>query len=130
MLDHDDLLDPFFAAIERGDIDAVAPMYADDVAVWHNVSGRALDKARSLDLLRYWTEHVQDVRYEVLERHPFEGGIVQRHIVRGGCGRHADRGQRLHRVPRRRAARSPRSSSTSTPQPSAPCSPDGSARPS
>ena len=86
MLDHDDLLDPFFAAIERGDIDAVAPMYADDVAVWHNVSGRALDKARSLDLLRYWTEHVRDVRYEVLERHPFEGGIVQRHIVRGDAG--------------------------------------------
>ena len=83
MPDHDDLLDPFFAAIERGDIDAVAPMYADDVAVWHNVSGQALDKPQSLDLLRYWTEKVRDVRYEVLERQPFEGGIVQRHIVRG-----------------------------------------------
>ena len=83
MPDHDDLLDPFFAAIERGDIEAVAPMYADDVAVWHNVTNHALDKAQSLDLLRYWTEHVHDVRYEVLERHPFDGGVVQRHIVRG-----------------------------------------------
>ena len=70
MPDHDDLLDPFFAAIERGDIDAVAPMYADDVAVWHNVSGRALDKGQSLDLLRYWTERVRNVHYEVLERWP------------------------------------------------------------
>ena len=83
MPDHDDLLDPFFAAIERGDIDAVAPMYADDVAVWHNVSGRALDKGQSLDLLRYWTERVRNVHYEVLERHPFDGGIVQRHVVHG-----------------------------------------------
>jgi ketosteroid isomerase-like protein len=47
--DHDDVLDPFVAAIEHGDIDAVAPMYTDDVAVWHNVTGRALDKAQSLD---------------------------------------------------------------------------------
>jgi len=84
--DHDGLLDPFFAAIERGDIDAVAEMYTDDVAVWHNVSRQALDKARSLDLLRYWTQQVRDVRYEVLERQPFEGGIVQRHIVRGDAG--------------------------------------------
>jgi hypothetical protein len=29
-------------------------MYADDVAVWHNVTQRALDKSGSLDLLRYW----------------------------------------------------------------------------
>ena len=83
---NDALLDRFFAAIERADMDAVAAMYADDVAVWHNVTGRALDKARSLDLLRYWTEQVHEIRYEVLERAHFPGGAVQRHVVRGDAG--------------------------------------------
>jgi ketosteroid isomerase-like protein len=51
-----DLLDAFFASIERGDIDAVGPLYADDVEVWHNVTGAALDKAASLALLRSGAE--------------------------------------------------------------------------
>jgi ketosteroid isomerase-like protein len=82
----EELLDRFFAAIERADMDAVATFYADDVAVWHNVTGRALDKAHSLDLLRYWTDHVRDIRYEILERAPFPGGAVQRHVVHGDAG--------------------------------------------
>jgi ketosteroid isomerase-like protein len=43
-----DLRDTFFAAIERGDLQTVGALYADDVAVWHNVTGEALDKVRSL----------------------------------------------------------------------------------
>jgi ketosteroid isomerase-like protein len=79
----DELLDAFFAAVERGDIDAVADFYDDDVAVWHNVTGNALDKASSLALLRYWSSSVQAMRYEILERRAFEGGAVQRHVVHG-----------------------------------------------
>ena len=56
----DRLLDDFFAAIERGDIDAVAALYADDVEVWHNVTRARLDKKASLDLLRYWVRKVTD----------------------------------------------------------------------
>lgn len=77
------LLDDFFAAIQRGDIDAVAEFYADDVQVWHNVTGASLDKQGSLDLLRYWVRAVQDMRYDVLERRTFAGGAVQRHEVHG-----------------------------------------------
>lgn len=77
------LLDDFFAAIQRGDIDAVAACYADDVQVWHNVTGASLDKQGSLDLLRYWVRTVGDMRYDVLERRIFDGGAVQRHEVHG-----------------------------------------------
>ena len=83
---HDDLLDRFFAAIEAGDIDAVAPMYAEDVEVWHNVTGTALDKAGSLGLLGYWASKVAGRRYEVLERAFWPGGAVQRHVVHGDAG--------------------------------------------
>ena len=79
----DRLLDDFFAAIQRGDIDAVAAFYADDVEVWHNVTRSALDKQKSLDLLRYWIRNVTDMRYHVLERRIFDGGAVQRHEVHG-----------------------------------------------
>ena len=51
--------------------------------VWHNVTGEALDKGRSLDLLRYWCRTVTGMRYEVLERSTYDGGAVQRHIVHG-----------------------------------------------
>jgi ketosteroid isomerase-like protein len=99
-----DLLDVFFAAIERGDISAVDPLYADDVEVWHNVTDTALDKAASLALLRYWSTSVTNMDYEVLERKTYEGGAVQRHIIHGdakGTALHApvcivfhiDRGQ-------------------------------------
>ena len=81
-----ELLDRFFAAIEQGDLDGVAAAYADDVQVWHNVTGRALDKAGSVDLLRYWMAQVEDRTYEILERQTYEGGAVQRHVVHGRAG--------------------------------------------
>jgi len=82
----DDLLDAFFATIERGDIDAVAEFYDDGIAVWHNTTGTALDKAGSLRLLRFWCRSVRAIRYEILERHTFDGGAVQRHVVHGDAG--------------------------------------------
>lgn len=81
--DASELLDRFFDAIQRGDIDAITPMYSDDVQVWHNVTQRAIGKADSLDLLRYWSSKVAGVRYEILERQTYEGGAVQRHVVHG-----------------------------------------------
>jgi ketosteroid isomerase-like protein len=82
----DALLDRFFEAIVRADLDEVASCYRDDVQVWHNVTGRALGKADSVALLRYWCDRVQGLRYDLLERHPFPGGAVQRHVVRGRAG--------------------------------------------
>ena len=116
-------------AIQRGDIEAVAPLYADDVEVWHNVTGRAIDKAASLDLLRFWSGQVSEMRYEVVERSCYEGGAVQRHVIHGRAGGEVLACIDLHRVPRRRRARSRGSTSTSTRPRSRPCSsrPAGSA---
>jgi ketosteroid isomerase-like protein len=68
-----ELLDELFAAVQAGDIDTVASLYAEDVAVWHNLTGQVQAKAENLDLLRY----------EVLERQVFAGGAVQRHVIHG-----------------------------------------------
>ena len=73
----------FFAAIERGDLDAVRELYSPRVEVWHNVTGRAQTREENLALLRYFTGQVSELRYEVLAREFFEGGFVQRHILHG-----------------------------------------------
>lgn len=72
-----------FDAIERKDVDAVARLYADDVAVWHNFDDVSQNKAANLAVLRGLCEHVPAIRYEVFERHALGGGrMVQRHVLR------------------------------------------------
>jgi len=73
----------FFAAIERGDLDAVREIYSPDAEIWHNVTDRTQTREENLELLRYFTGRVSDRRYEVLGREFFEGGFVQRHILHG-----------------------------------------------
>jgi ketosteroid isomerase-like protein len=77
----DDLLERLFAAIAACDVDSVAELYADDVEVWHNASGRALDREGGLAVLRAFVKRTEAIRYEVLERRHWEGGAVQRHVL-------------------------------------------------
>jgi len=72
-----------FAAIARGDLDAVRELYSPDVEIWHNVTGKAQTREENLSLLRYFTGRVSELRYEVLARELFEGGFVQRHVLHG-----------------------------------------------
>jgi len=73
----------FFAAIERGDLDAVRELYSPEVEIWHNVTGRSQTREENLSLLRYFTGRVSERRYEVLAREFFTGGFVQRHVLHG-----------------------------------------------
>ena len=82
------IADRFFSAIEKGDIDTVEALYADDVVVWH--SNRALDeratgqsKSENLTLLRYVCEFIDGLHYEILDRQLTETGFVQQHVFRG-----------------------------------------------
>ena len=77
------LASDFFAAIERGDLDAVREIYAPEAEIWHNVTNRTQTREENLSLLRYFTKRVSERRYEVLARDVFPGGFVQRHILHG-----------------------------------------------
>ena len=79
----DTIATAFFAAIERGDLDAVRELYAPEVAIWHNVTGKTQTRDENLQLLRYFTSRVSELRYQVLAREFFAGGFVQRHILHG-----------------------------------------------
>ena len=79
----DTVASDFFAAIERGDLDAIRELYAPEAEIWHNVTGRTQTREENLALLRFFTARVSERRYEVLAREVFPGGFVQRHVLHG-----------------------------------------------
>ena len=79
----DTIASEFFAAIARGDLDAVRELYSPEARIWHNVTGKSQTREENLALLRYFTLRVSELRYEVLARAFFEGGFVQRHTLHG-----------------------------------------------
>ncbi len=85
-IDPEPTIERLFAAIERGDAATIEDLYDDGVEVWHNVTGRTMGKADNLALLGFWSGAVENLRYEVLERRAFAGGVVQRHVVHGTAG--------------------------------------------
>jgi ketosteroid isomerase-like protein len=74
------VIEAFFAAIERADADAIAALYADDLAVWHSNDGKTQNKAQNLQTLTWLTEKAA-MRYVVLERVACGDRIAQRHRV-------------------------------------------------
>jgi ketosteroid isomerase-like protein len=73
----------FFDAIERGDIDAVAACYAEDVGVWHNTDGLVNTKAENLETLAGFIRGIPERRYENRRLVAFPGGFVQQHLLKG-----------------------------------------------
>ncbi len=77
-----------FAAIELGDVAELAAMWADDVVVWRLGGGRERDKTRALAVIDWFVAVTAERSYEVLDRHIFDGGFVQQHLLhaRGKAG--------------------------------------------
>lgn len=84
----DAVADRLFDAIERSDKAAVADLWAADVTVWHAGDTRDNERARALRVIDWFIDATTERRYQVLERHVFDGGFVQQHILHatGGNG--------------------------------------------
>ena len=78
---HGVVADRFFAAIERGDVDAVADLYSDDVTVWHNYDGLDQTKAESLRTLGWIASHFGPLRYVDVRRIELADGFWQQHVT-------------------------------------------------
>ncbi len=79
----DALADRFFAAVERGDIDAVDGIYTADARVWHNYDDVAQDRDANMRVLRWFTGRLAGMRYEDVRRVVLDDGFVQQHVLRG-----------------------------------------------
>jgi len=77
-----DVADELFAAIERGDRDAIEEVYADDIVVWNTVLPRPMDKARSLAVLDWLMAPGVTRAYEIHERVVSGNRLAQRHTLR------------------------------------------------
>ena len=78
-----ELCDLFFAAISRGDIDAIRAIYAPDAVIWHNDEKAEQTPDRNLKVLGWVTRNIKDMRYEEVRRHETPTGFVEQHVLRG-----------------------------------------------
>lgn len=78
----DDTVERFFTALEAGDTDTMATIYAPDARIWHNdYSEQGVED--NLAVLRGLHQVVSGLHYEILRRIPVEGAVFQQHILRG-----------------------------------------------
>jgi len=77
----DELADAVFGAIEAGDIDAVAGMWADDVEVWHNTDDVVQTKDQNLAVLQWMVDNTASIEYRDTVRSGTVDGFVQRHVL-------------------------------------------------
>ncbi|MBX3492311.1 MAG: nuclear transport factor 2 family protein [Parvibaculum sp.] len=73
----------FFRAVETGDTDEVARVYAPDARIWHNFSQVEQTVEENLKVLRWMARKLPGRRYDVLRRVVIPGGFMQQHVVRG-----------------------------------------------
>jgi ketosteroid isomerase-like protein len=69
----------FFAAIEAGDGEGVAAMYAHDAVVWHSNDGVEQTREQNLRVLDWLVRHTTSREYRAIRRHEIDGGFVQQH---------------------------------------------------
>ena len=80
----DALATRFFDAVQAGDIDTVASLYADDAVIWHNYDQVEQTKdaepahARATSPPPWCPRSYDDIRRVVLD-----DGFVQQHVLRG-----------------------------------------------
>ncbi len=84
------LADEFFAAIERGDIDAVAALYEPDATIWHNTDQYDQPTSENLVVLRWMSDHLRDLHYEVTRRTVAADSLFQQHVLRATTERGDD----------------------------------------
>ncbi len=72
-----------FAAIPKGDLEAVRDLYAPDARIWHNHDGVVQDPAANLQVLGWVVKNIRGISYDEVRRQPTPTGFVQQHVMRG-----------------------------------------------
>jgi uncharacterized protein len=79
----DELVDRFIDAIERGDVDTVLAIYADDARIWHNFDQIEVTPRENARQISWFSSRLVGMTYGDIRRIAFPGGIVQQHVLRG-----------------------------------------------
>lgn len=89
-----DVVDRMFLAIEAHDIEGLGELFADDIAVWHSVTDRTVDKPGVLAILGWLAKPGVELRYEpqeLLVARVAGGGVrvSRRHVLHVAIEGHA-----------------------------------------
>jgi ketosteroid isomerase-like protein len=71
-----------FAAVESGDVAAVAQIYAPTAVIWHSHTDTTETADENVRILALVTRRLRDMRYEEVRRQRTERGFVQQHVLR------------------------------------------------
>jgi uncharacterized protein len=77
------LADRMARAYERNDAEAIAACYTPDARIWHNIDGAEQTVQDQMGASRWLNEKLTNLKQEIISRHFFEGGYVQRYVVHG-----------------------------------------------
>lgn len=78
-----ELIDRFIAAIERGDVDTVLKIYADDATIWHNYDNLEVTAQDNARQIRWFSTRLAGMQYTDIRRIDFPGGLIQQHVLQG-----------------------------------------------
>lgn len=76
------IADRLFKAIERGEVNALAEIYAPDAQIWHNTDGKVEAPQQNLSGLRQFVALSSVRAYTEIRRAPTPSGFVQQHVLR------------------------------------------------
>jgi len=71
-----------FAAVEGGDVAAIAQLYAPEAVIWHSHTGTTQTAEENVQILGMVTKRLRGLRYEEVRRQRTERGFVQQHVLR------------------------------------------------
>jgi ketosteroid isomerase-like protein len=77
-------------AIVAGDPDAVRAAYHPDARIWHNFDQVEQTVDENIATLTWFIRAMPERRYEDVVRHTIDGGMVQKHVVRGTAANGAE----------------------------------------
>ncbi len=77
----DEFADAIFDAIERGDGEAIAALWADDIEVWHSNDNVVQNKEQNLAVLNWMTRRTASIEYRDIVRDVTARGFAQRHVL-------------------------------------------------
>ncbi|WP_326835226.1 nuclear transport factor 2 family protein [Amycolatopsis rhabdoformis] len=77
------VVDAFFRAVERGDLDAARALYAPDARIWHNDGAGEQDRDANLAVFQLFSTAIRGLRFDVSRRVDAGDGVLQQHVLRG-----------------------------------------------
>ena len=83
MTSHTDIAQALVTAIELGDADGIAALYADSVAIWHNFDDKTQSRAENLGTLAGFIKTISNRKYTEIRCQETATGFVQQHVLTG-----------------------------------------------